>query len=79
MIERHIERKGVKDFADSSIVITERIGSGRKQVGKKILKPEDVFFDINQSTMIIMEKRKQETVKMLGLEIKMEDSDEEDP
>jgi hypothetical protein len=55
------------------------MGSGRKNLGKKVIKPEDVIFDINQSTMMIMEKRRQETVKMLGYEIKMEDSDEEDP
>ena len=55
------------------------MGSGRKNLGKKVVKPEDVIFDINQSTMMIMEKRRQETVKMLGYEIKMEDSDEEDP
>lgn len=81
MIERHIERKGTSEFTQSNLVITERRTKFNSKAPRPTTTKQDQppIFDINNSNMVLMETKKKEVIQMLGMQIKIEDSDDEDP
>ena len=78
VVENHIDKNGTKNFKNSSLVITERNSRFTTPLRSGMVTREPVF-DINMSNKILMERKKVETIKILGQTVHIQDSDDEDP
>ena len=78
VVENHIDKNGIKNFKNSSLVITERNSRFTTPPRSGMVTREPVF-DINMSNKILMERKKVETIKILGQTVHIQDSDDEDP
>jgi hypothetical protein len=77
-VERHIEKHGIDDFYNSTLVRTERksrfsqMADPNAKIKKEVnKKPLSVIFDINKSNMVLLDKKPIETIKVLGKVIRI--------
>jgi hypothetical protein len=91
VIEHHIDKKGKSNFNSSKLVVTERKSQyspeekeRKLKVAKTLCTPNknqlsEPLFNINSSNKILLEPKKQEIIKMFSQNIKIQDSDDEEP